>query len=341
MKKSTTAMLLSAAIIAVLVWGVVIWQELGRPSLSQILGRGGRGVRAVPTRLATTPLADAEEPGDFTITLVGRVLDALTGNEIPVTAVRIRTPDTVLDFGGPGFQAQIPANRVSTLTILAPGYIALEQQIKPHYQRDATLTMDIPLQPVDLELGGKLPPATPALFPLPSPEGEAWGLSTPCDPHAGPSRRRRFRVPLLRSACLGRQTRKAVHPQQPAGVRSPHWSAIGDKLCWPLRPGPDTETLRTVSSRGGTMPRRSTSPAHLTAAGSAVACVLTRARSQRGALGPPPHRAPPIPRAPPHPAPPHRRRASVRAHPASPPVSDPARPCLLSASTYVFPLWKP
>jgi len=105
----------------------------------------------VPTRMATTPLADAEEPGDFTITLVGRVLDAITGNEIPVAAVRIRTPDRVLDFGGPGFQAQIPANRVSTLIILAPGYIALEQQIKPHYQRDATLNMDIPLQPVDLE----------------------------------------------------------------------------------------------------------------------------------------------------------------------------------------------
>jgi hypothetical protein len=101
--------------------------------------------------MASTPLADAEEPGDFTITLVGRVLDALTGNEIPIAAVRIRTPDTVLDLGGPGFQAQIPANRVSTLTILAPGYIALEQQIKPHYQRDATLNMDIPLQPVDLE----------------------------------------------------------------------------------------------------------------------------------------------------------------------------------------------
>jgi hypothetical protein len=151
MKRSTIATLLSAAIIAVLVWVAVIWQELGRPSLSQILGRGGRGVRAVPTRMATTPLADAEEPGDFTITLVGRVLDALTGNEIPIAAVRIRTPDTVLDLGGPGFQAQIPANRVSTLTILAPGYIALEQQIKPHYQRDATLNMDIPLQPVDLE----------------------------------------------------------------------------------------------------------------------------------------------------------------------------------------------
>jgi hypothetical protein len=46
------------------------------------------------------------------------------------------------------------------------------------------------------------------------------------------------------------------------------------------------------------MPRRSISPAHLTAAGSAVACALTRARSQRGALGPPPHRAPPTPQLP-------------------------------------------
>ncbi len=140
MKRATIALLLSAAIIAALVWGAVIWQELGQ-----------RGVRAVPTRLATTPLTDEEKPGDFTITLVGRVLDAVTRNEIPVAAVRIRTPDRVLDFSGSGFQAQISANRVSTLTIVAPGYIALEQQMKPHYRRDATLTMDIPLEPVDLE----------------------------------------------------------------------------------------------------------------------------------------------------------------------------------------------
>jgi len=68
------------------------------------------------------------------------------------------------------------------------------------------------------------PEITPMLAETPSrpPKGEAEGLPAPCDPYAGPSRPRRFRPPLLRSACLGRQTRKAVHPQQPAGVRSPH-----------------------------------------------------------------------------------------------------------------------
>jgi hypothetical protein len=70
--------------------------------------------------------------------------------------------------------------------------------------------------------GGQAAPCNPCDLPLPSPKGEAGGLPAPYDPYARPSRRRRFRVPLLRSACPGRQTRKAVHPQQPAGVRSPH-----------------------------------------------------------------------------------------------------------------------
>ena len=152
MRRSTIVMLLPAivmaAILAAIIWGTVIWQERQRPR-----------VVIVPTRVATTPLTDTESARDFTITLIGRIIDANTRAEVPVAAVRIRAPTLppstggprgVLDVG-PSFQAQIPANRVSTLTIVAPGYTALEQEMKPHYQRNVTLTMDIPLEPVDLE----------------------------------------------------------------------------------------------------------------------------------------------------------------------------------------------
>jgi len=123
----------------------------------------------VPTRLATAPLTDSEGVSQFAITLLGRVVDAGTRAEIPVTAVRVRTPtippstgglrggtpstgepSRVFDFAGPSFQVQIAANRVSTLTVVAPGYVALEQEMKPHYQRDATVSLDIALEPVDL-----------------------------------------------------------------------------------------------------------------------------------------------------------------------------------------------
>ncbi|HIP96643.1 MAG TPA: hypothetical protein EYH32_05435 [Anaerolineae bacterium] len=145
MRRSTVAILF-LIILAAIVWGAVIRQERQQSEIRNPKS----AIRTVPTRLATAPLADSAEAGEFIITLIGRVMDADTRAEISVAAVRVRTPDQMLDFGGPSFQVRIPANRVSTLTVLAPGYITLEQQMKPHYRRDATLTMDVPLQPVDL-----------------------------------------------------------------------------------------------------------------------------------------------------------------------------------------------
>jgi hypothetical protein len=50
-------------------------------------------------------------------------------------------------FGSP-FVFSFPTMTVITLTTTAPGYQPRQEAMKPHYRRNVTLTIDIPLAPV-------------------------------------------------------------------------------------------------------------------------------------------------------------------------------------------------
>jgi hypothetical protein len=51
---------------------------------------------------------------------------------------------------GPHFTVQVPAERPIRFTIHAPGYAPVDKVMVPHYQRDAHLSMEIPLTPAGL-----------------------------------------------------------------------------------------------------------------------------------------------------------------------------------------------
>ena len=53
-------------------------------------------------------------------------------------------------FGSP-FVFSFPTMTVITLTTTAPGYQPRQEAMKPHYRRNVTLTMDIPLTPMPSE----------------------------------------------------------------------------------------------------------------------------------------------------------------------------------------------
>jgi len=50
-------------------------------------------------------------------------------------------------FGSP-FVFSLPTMTVITLTTTAPGYEPSQEVMKPHYRRNVTLTIDIPLAPM-------------------------------------------------------------------------------------------------------------------------------------------------------------------------------------------------
>jgi len=53
-------------------------------------------------------------------------------------------------FGSP-FVFSFPTMTVITLTTTAPGYEPSQEVMKPHYRRNVTLTIDIPLAPIPTE----------------------------------------------------------------------------------------------------------------------------------------------------------------------------------------------
>jgi hypothetical protein len=61
--------------------------------------------------------------------------------------VMIESDRGKMRFGSP-FAFSFPAMTVITLTTTAPGYQLRQDVMKPHYRRNVTLTIDIPLVPI-------------------------------------------------------------------------------------------------------------------------------------------------------------------------------------------------
>jgi len=101
--------------------------------------------RPVVTRMVET--VEAEPGTGHTVIIVGRVIDAVTREEIPLAQVLVESARGAWRFDSP-FTVSLPTMQVITFTVSAPGYVPRQEVVKVHYRRDVTLTVDIPLQPV-------------------------------------------------------------------------------------------------------------------------------------------------------------------------------------------------
>jgi hypothetical protein len=90
---------------------------------------------------------EAEAPTGNTVILLGKVIDSETREEIPLAQVLIESDRGAMRFDSP-FTFSFPTMSVITLTTMAPGYEPRQEQLKLHYRRDVTLTMEIPLAPI-------------------------------------------------------------------------------------------------------------------------------------------------------------------------------------------------
>ena len=101
-----------------------------------------------PTRLVET--IQPEPPTGNTVILLIKVIDSETREEIPLGQVTIESDRGTMRFDSP-FTFSFPTMSVITLTTTAPGYEPRMEVMKPHYRRDVTLTVDIPLAPIPTE----------------------------------------------------------------------------------------------------------------------------------------------------------------------------------------------
>ncbi len=103
----------------------------------------------VDTRLVETP-PEAGEPTGNTVILLGKVINSETHEEIPIAQVLIESDRGAMRFNSP-FVFSFPTMSVITLTVAAPGYQVRQEVMKPHYRRNVTLTIEIPLSPIPSE----------------------------------------------------------------------------------------------------------------------------------------------------------------------------------------------
>ncbi len=111
--------------------------------------------RLVETIEAEGPvLSEVEGPTGNTVILFGKVINSETREEIPIAQVLpvgrqvlIESDRGAMRFNSP-FVFSFPSMSVITLTVAAPGYQVRQEVMKPHYRRNVTLTIDIPLVPI-------------------------------------------------------------------------------------------------------------------------------------------------------------------------------------------------
>lgn len=111
-----------------------------------------RPVEIWPVEIREVATIEAGPLGGDTVILLGRVIDAATREEM-----RLGQGVVESSLWGPWrfdapFEVAVPAMSVITLTVTAPGYEMRQVVMKAHYRRDVTLTMDIPLMALPVEV---------------------------------------------------------------------------------------------------------------------------------------------------------------------------------------------
>jgi hypothetical protein len=103
--------------------------------------------KTVPVTTKLVETIEPEQPTGNTVILLGKVIDSVTREEIPFAQVTIESNRGKMRFDS-SFTFSFPTMSVITLTVTAPGYEPRQEVMKPHYRRDVTLTIDIPLAPI-------------------------------------------------------------------------------------------------------------------------------------------------------------------------------------------------
>ena len=96
------------------------------------------------------PLSADPELFQFSVTLVGKVYDAETGQEVTSAKVKFITPTGTYTFGS-RYELTIPSGSVVRIVIEAPGYETADVQIKPHFTANVTIDADMSIQRAEPE----------------------------------------------------------------------------------------------------------------------------------------------------------------------------------------------
>jgi len=103
--------------------------------------------KVVPVTVKAVETIEPEQPTGNTVVLLGKVIGSVTREEIPFAQVTVESNRGKMRFDSP-FTFSFPTMSVITLTTTAPGYQPRQEVMKPHYRRNVTLTIDIPLAPI-------------------------------------------------------------------------------------------------------------------------------------------------------------------------------------------------
>ena len=103
-------------------------------------------LRPVTTKESDQPLRS--EPSEYTITVEGKVTDKVNGEEIHNARVIVITIAGTYTFEGNTFEVSFPAMSVVNIRAEAAGYEPFMQQLKAHYERSATINIEIRLDRV-------------------------------------------------------------------------------------------------------------------------------------------------------------------------------------------------
>ena len=91
------------------------------------------------------PLSADPELFQFSVTLVGKAVDIATREEVTAAKVTFVTATGTYRFGS-RYELTIPSGSVVRVVIEAPGYKAIDVQIKPHASRSTILELEIPIE---------------------------------------------------------------------------------------------------------------------------------------------------------------------------------------------------
>jgi len=98
--------------------------------------------RGFDLREKDEPLSAYPELFQFSVTLVGRIYDVETGEEVTSAKVKFITPTGTYTFGS-RYELTIPSGSVVRIVVEAPGYKTTDVQVNPHFTRNVTIDADM------------------------------------------------------------------------------------------------------------------------------------------------------------------------------------------------------
>ena len=97
------------------------------------------------TREKDEPLSVYPELFQFSVTLIGKIHDAETDEEVTSAKVTFITSSGTYTFGS-RFELTVPSGSVVRIVIEAPGYETADVQVNPHFTKNVTIDADMSIR---------------------------------------------------------------------------------------------------------------------------------------------------------------------------------------------------